>query len=191
MPRRFRPGCRGRSPRQSKLKISPFPGGEGGRGDRVQENQLKAVATGNKESTPPTERVVRPLPPVPPEFKPRGCKGRSPLHKITINLPLPRRGRALCERGRGDRGQENQLKAVATSAAEQADTATNLRKTKKRRSRAFNQNFQPSNLSSHHHKIHLQPKRRKRRGEKETQTNEEPLHRRGARGSSPRSISIG
>ena len=26
-------GCRGRSPRQNKLKVSPFPGGEGGRGD--------------------------------------------------------------------------------------------------------------------------------------------------------------
>ena len=31
----------------------------------------------------------------------RGCKGRSPLHKKTKNLPLPRRGRALCERGSG------------------------------------------------------------------------------------------
>ena len=70
--------------------------------------------------------------PVPPGFKPRGCKGRSPLHKITINLPLPRRGRALCERGRGDRGQENQLKAVATSAAEQADTANKPQKNKKK-----------------------------------------------------------
>ena len=26
-------------------------------------------------------------------FSPRGCKGRSPLHKITKSLPLPRRGR--------------------------------------------------------------------------------------------------
>ena len=89
------------------------------------------MATGDKESTPTTEHVVRPLPPVPPGFKPRGCKGRSPLHKITINLPLPRRGRALCERGRGDRGQENQLKAVATSAAEQTDTANKPQKNKK------------------------------------------------------------
>ena len=57
MPRRFRPGCRGRSPRQSKLKISPFPAGEersasAGGGIGGQENQLKAVATGDKESTP-------------------------------------------------------------------------------------------------------------------------------------------
>ena len=66
---------------------------ERGRGDREQKSKRKAVATGNKESTPPTERVARPLPPVPPGFKPRGCKGRSPLHKITINPPLPQRGR--------------------------------------------------------------------------------------------------
>ena len=148
-----------------------------------------------KQSPPQDESAPR-------RFRP-GCRGRSPLHKITINLPLPRRGRALCERGRGDRGQKSKLKAgqaggkestpppQGTTAAKQADTANKPQKNKKRRSRAFNQNFQPSNLSSHYHKIHLQPKRRKRRGEKETQTNEEPLHRRGERGSSPRSISIG
>ena len=34
-----------------------------------------------------------PLQPVPRGFSPRGCKGRSPLHKITLSLPLPRRGR--------------------------------------------------------------------------------------------------
>ena len=77
---------------------------------------------------------------------PRGCKGRSPLHKITINLPLPRRGRALCERGRGDRGQKSKRKAVATGDKESTPTSrtppaeqwqnkptpqTNLRKTKK------------------------------------------------------------
>ena len=44
--------------------------------------------------------------PVPPGFSPRGCKGQSPLHKKTKNLPLPRRGRALCERGRGDGGRK-------------------------------------------------------------------------------------
>ena len=134
-PRRFRPGCRGRSPRQSKLKISPFPRGEGGRGDRGQENQLKAVATGDKESTPTS---------------------RTPPAEQWQNKTTPQ---------------------------------TNLRKTKK--DAHAPSIIQTSKLSSHYHKIHLQPKRRKRRGEKETQTNEEPLHRRGARGSSPRSISIG
>ena len=53
------------------------------------------------------------------------------MHKITINLPLPRRGRALCERGRGNRGEESKRKAVATSAAEQADTANKPQKNKK------------------------------------------------------------
>ena len=31
------PGCRGRSPRRNKVIISPFPAGEGGRGDRGQK----------------------------------------------------------------------------------------------------------------------------------------------------------
>ena len=39
---------------------------------------------------------------------PRGCKGRSPLHKKTKNLPLPRRGR-----GSGGWGQQSKLKAGA------------------------------------------------------------------------------
>ena len=38
--------------------------------------------------------------------QPLGCKGRSPLHKITLSLPLPRRGR-----GSGGWGKEINLKA--------------------------------------------------------------------------------
>ena len=79
---------------------------------------------------------------MPPGFKPRGCKGRSPLHKITINLPLPRWGKGAGGIG----GQENQLKAVATGDKESTPTSrtppaeqwqnkptpqTNLRKAKK------------------------------------------------------------
>ena len=41
-------------------------------------------------------------------FNARGCKGRSPLHKITLSPPLPRGGR-----GSGGWGQTNKLKAVA------------------------------------------------------------------------------
>ena len=37
--------------------------------------------------------------------QPRGCKGRSPLHKITLISPFPL-GRALCERGSGGWGQK-------------------------------------------------------------------------------------
>ena len=43
---------------------------------------------------------------VPPLAQARGCKGRSPLHKKTKNLPLSRRGRGL-----GGWGQEDKLKA--------------------------------------------------------------------------------
>ncbi len=39
----------------------------------------------------------------------RGCKGRSPLHEITLVSPFPL-GRALCERGQGD-GAESKRKA--------------------------------------------------------------------------------
>ena len=46
------PGCRGRSPRQNKLKISPFPPGRGV-GGWGQKIKLKAGAAGNKEGKPP------------------------------------------------------------------------------------------------------------------------------------------
>ena len=165
------------------------------------------MEAGDKESTPSSPHTWLAPTPVPRGFRPpRGCKGRSPLHKITINLPLPRRGRALCERGQGDRGQESKRKAVATGDKESTPTSrtppaeqwqnkptpqTNLRKTKKDAHAPSIQTSKLPNYQAIITKIHLQPKRRKRREEKETQTNEEPLHRRGARGSSPRSISIG
>ena len=40
-------------PREITL-VSPFPAGEGGRGDRGQENRLQAGATGNQKGTPPS-----------------------------------------------------------------------------------------------------------------------------------------
>ena len=116
--RGFNPGdARGEAPCMRKLKSSPFPGGEGGWGDRGQEIKLKAGAADNpnRRAPPPgnvnahrsqQEKKQAPLEsrngggqPVPRPVQPRGCKGRSPLHKKTKNLPLPRRGRALCERG--------------------------------------------------------------------------------------------
>ena len=125
--------------------------------------------------------------PVPPGFKPRGCKGRSPLHKITINLPLPRWGKGAGGIG-GRKASGRQWQPVRQN---KPTPQTNLRKTKKDAHAPSIQTFKLPNYQAIITKIHLQPKRRKRRGEKETQTNEEPLHRRGARGSSPRSISIG
>ena len=55
---------------------------------------------------PPTEAPVRQGQPVPRPVQPWGCKGRSPLHEITLNLPLPHRGRGL-----GGWGQKRTLKA--------------------------------------------------------------------------------
>ena len=46
-------GCRGRSPRQNKLKFSPLPAGKGGQGGWGKERKLKAGRVGNKEGTPP------------------------------------------------------------------------------------------------------------------------------------------
>ena len=87
------PGCRGRSPRRNKLWDSPFPPGKSALRARAggwgQESKLKARLAGSKQGKPPAGRVVRPHFPVPPGFSPRGCKGRSPLHKKTKNLPFP------------------------------------------------------------------------------------------------------
>ena len=48
------PGCRGRSPRQNKLLVTPFPAGEGGwGGDRGQERKQKARSAGDKAGKPP------------------------------------------------------------------------------------------------------------------------------------------
>ena len=51
--------------------------------------------------TSPLRARGSPPAPVPLPAQTRGCKGRSPLHKKTKKLPLPHRGRALCERGLG------------------------------------------------------------------------------------------
>ena len=50
---RSAPGCRGRSPRRNKVKVSPFPAGEGGRGDRGQKRKPKAGSAGNQNHRAP------------------------------------------------------------------------------------------------------------------------------------------
>ena len=72
---------------------------------RIPDAQREPTLLQSKEPAP-AGRVVRPHFPVPPGFSPRGCKGRSPLHKKTKNLPLPRRGR-----GQGGCGRQSKLKA--------------------------------------------------------------------------------
>ena len=50
----FSPGdARGGAPCIRKLKISPFPAGEGGKGDRGQESKLKVGLAGGEEDKPP------------------------------------------------------------------------------------------------------------------------------------------
>ena len=46
-------GCRGRSPRRNKLIVSPFPAGEGGRGDRGQNQSKRQGRQATKKASPP------------------------------------------------------------------------------------------------------------------------------------------
>ena len=109
-------GCRGRSPRQNQLKISPFPPGRGS-GGWGQKSKLKARQAGDKESKPPAVSRFPQANPVPHPTQPRGCKGQSPLHKKTKNLPLPAGKSALRARVGGisfpfgEGGQQSKLKA--------------------------------------------------------------------------------
>ena len=68
---------------------------------RVPQRQGQPMTS---RASPPPARDTRPCSGAA-RVQPRGCKGRSPLHKKTKNLPLSRRGRALCERGSGGWGQ--------------------------------------------------------------------------------------
>ena len=81
-------GCKGRSPLHEKNLGLPLPAGKGVGGisfpfgEGGQESKLKAGLAGGKESTPPAGRVVCPFTSAA-RVQSRGCKGRSPLHKIT------------------------------------------------------------------------------------------------------------
>ncbi len=92
------PGCKGRSPRQNKLIVSPFPQGralcERGRGailplrGRGQKSKLQAGAAGDQEGKPP-----------PGYHSGRGCRcrkrsdagapGAKPPAKLTYSPPFP------------------------------------------------------------------------------------------------------
>ena len=128
VPRPTQPrGCKGRSPLHKKTKSLPLPRRGRGQGDRGKQSKLTAGAAGDQQGKPPAghrngwssrqrrgyapRRVPAPqVQPVPRPTQPRGCKGRSPLHKKTKNLPLPAReersasagwGSILPLRGRG------------------------------------------------------------------------------------------
>ena len=98
--------CAAGSPRLGEKPIESLFSG--------QCRQPRRGGTGGEElrrlrwSSPPG-RVEQ----VPPPAQPWGCKGRSPLHKKTKNLPLPRRGRGV-----GGWGKEIKLKAGAAGDKE-------------------------------------------------------------------------
>ena len=101
---------RGRGPSQTPKFLSPGPPSPwlpalstnaASQPPRHPWGTVNARRAGNAGGKPPRRVLQRQVEPVPSGFKSRGCKGRSPLHKITFSLPLPRRGR-----GRGDRGQK-------------------------------------------------------------------------------------
>ena len=82
------PGCRGRSPRQNKLIVSPFPPGRGS-GGWGQKSKLKSGLAGDKKGKPPCRAYGSPLFSRAALGSARGCKGRSPLHEITLVSPFP------------------------------------------------------------------------------------------------------
>ena len=119
------PGCWGRSPRQNKLKISPFPVGEGGRGailplrGRGAEKQAKGGVGEQPKRQAPHGVFVLQVQPVPLPAQARECKGRSPLHEITLIPPSPsgKGGRGLSFPF-GEGGQKSKLKAGAAGNKE-------------------------------------------------------------------------
>ena len=82
-------GCKGRSPLHKKTKNLPLPRRGRGLGGWGRQSKLKTAAAGNKDGKPPAVSRFPQANPVPHPTQPRGCKGRSPLHKITLVSPFP------------------------------------------------------------------------------------------------------
>ncbi len=99
-------GDRGRGTSAFEMVLSPGAGRASAAGVQPpcghHSGKVSRQPAGQAAQRAPTPQVQ----PVPPPALARGCKGRSPLHKKTKNLPLPRRGR-----GAGGWGQETKLKA--------------------------------------------------------------------------------
>ena len=155
----FSPGdARGEAPCIRKPKNSPFPGGEersasAGRGDRGKKFMMRQAQPATKTATPhrgqrrqgypatpgQAPRLAQDCAPCPraARVQSRGCKGRSPLHKKTKNLPLPHGGRALCERGSGGWGKNFLIWLVnpATKKSSHPSKPTAAKKTVSRRRR--------------------------------------------------------
>ncbi len=97
-------GCKGQSPLHKKTKNPPFPGGEGGWGDGGRKASQKQGWQATRKARPPPALAPQ-AQPMPLLAQPRGCKGRSPLHKKTKNPPFPRG-----EGGGGGMGATRQAK---------------------------------------------------------------------------------
>ena len=118
--KRFNAGVPGAKP-PAKLTYGhpPFPlgrgRGDGGRKERegsVSRRQRKHALHGGT-CTAGTTSAAR--------VQPRGCKGRSPLHKNNLDLPLPRWGR-----GRGDGGRKEREGGVGRRQRKHAPTGARV-----------------------------------------------------------------
>ena len=72
-----------------KTKNLPLPRRGRGLGGWGQKGKLRAGRPATNRSSPRRGIATSLPPPAPRPTQPRGCKGRSPLHKKTKNLPLP------------------------------------------------------------------------------------------------------
>ena len=97
---------------ESKLKAGAAGDKQGKPPLRIPERQGQPATS---RASPPPARDTRPCSGAA-RVQPRGCKGRSPLHKKTKNLPPSRR-----EGGRGDGGR---IKAKGRGGRRQARQAT-------------------------------------------------------------------
>ena len=118
-----RRGAGGASPRQNKVKSLPLPRRGRGLGGWGQKDKLKAGSDGNHPPAAPLRGQRRQSQPATPgtsplgallskgkaraaRVQPRGCKGRSPLHEITLILPLP------AGKGDGGMGEKRQTNGM-------------------------------------------------------------------------------
>ena len=142
------------APGEINQKTPPSPRGKGGVGGWGKEIHDAAGSAGDQNRRPPyrgqrrqgypstpgqapRRRVIRCPCPSAARVQPRGCKGRSPLHKKTKNLPLSHGGRALCERGSGGWGKNLVIWLVnpATEKSNYPSKPTVAKKTVSRRRR--------------------------------------------------------
>ena len=79
-------GAGGGSSRRNKVKVSPFPPGRGGRGDRGKKSIIWQEKQARQDTAPPPGTTTAGRANAA-RVQPRGCKGRSPLHENNLSLP--------------------------------------------------------------------------------------------------------